>query len=423
MSSSEYKRKKAILAEIESKNSEYEKKSKQSPKVKEIATLDSVKKKKETKKKSTYKPMSMVYKELRESRKEKPNEGAFDDNYEQELIKSLFKDDNKKSKDTSEVQEPEQVVEEKPKKRTGEWDYTLDDEIKFFDPECSYELTGYKPITETKGLDFNPDWFTETSRIYDETGQYTEYPKGSKPYADFWDEQFERCKEGYEVNGYRITGDNYFFLNFYRMQTIVEGRIAGKGRNEKFPSFFAKQYEFFHYVEMAEKLHKDVTILKARGLGLSEQVASMLVRPYTTNRGYKSLLTAPDAPKLKSTKDKCWKQLNWLDMYTNGGMRHVRQKVNNDDCKRASKVNKEGTEFGWMSEINTVIADSADKIRGDRLDRLIYEEAGSNRILTESWIKSNALVELGGEHFGTRISLGTGWTTATYVSNNVWKIE
>lgn len=157
MSSSEYQRKKAMLAEIEAKNSEYEKKSKQPQKVKEIATLDSIKKKKETKKKSTYKPMSMVYKELRESRKEKPNEGAFDDNYEQELIKSLFKDDNKKSKDTSEVQEPEQVVEEKPKKRTGEWDYTLDDEIKFFDPECSYELTGYKPITETKGLDFNPD--------------------------------------------------------------------------------------------------------------------------------------------------------------------------------------------------------------------------------------------------------------------------
>lgn len=50
------------------------------------------------------------------------------------------------------------------------------------------------------------------------------------------------------------------------MQTVVEGRVAGKGRNESFPSFFAKQYEFFHYVEMAEKLHKDVGILKARGL-------------------------------------------------------------------------------------------------------------------------------------------------------------
>ena len=37
-----------------------------------------------------------------------------------------------------------------------------------------------------------------------------------------------------------------------------------------------------------------------------------------------------------------------------------------------------------MSEINSVIANTSDKIRGDRLDRLIYEESGSNKILTES---------------------------------------
>lgn len=33
-------------------------------------------------------------------------------------------------------------------------------------------------------------------------------------------------------------------------------------------------------------------------------------------------------------------------MNTQGGLRHVRQKINNDDRKRASKVNKEGTEYG-----------------------------------------------------------------------------
>lgn len=146
--------------------------------------------------------------------------------------------------------------------------------------------------------------------LYESTGKYTEYPQGTKPYNDYWTEQYTRCKEGYTVNGYRITGDHYFFLNFYRMQTIVEGRVAGKGRDEKFPSFFSKQYEFFHYVEMAEKLHKDVALLKARGLGMSEVVASLLVRPYTTNRGYKGLLTAPDEAKLKNTRKKCWKQLN-----------------------------------------------------------------------------------------------------------------
>lgn len=321
---------------------------------------------------------------------------------EDSLIQELFKD-VKVSEPVVEAVKEVEVVHKK-----GYWDYSIDDEIPFFDPECTYELTGYKPINETNGLDFDPEWFTEAARTYENTGKYTEYPQGSKPYADYWNEQYKRCKEGFEVNGYRLTGDNYFYLNFYRMQTIVEGRVAGTGRDEKFPSFFAKQYEFFHYVEMAEKLHKDVCILKARGLGLSEVVASLLVRPYTTNRKYKCLLTAPDSPKLDNTKDKCWMQLNWLDTNTGGGMRHVRQKVNNNDTKRATKVNKEGVEFGWGSEINTVVADSSDKIRGARIDRLVFEEAGSTKILTESWVKSNALVELGGEHFGTRIALGTG---------------
>lgn len=49
--------------------------------------------------------------------------------------------------------------------------------------------------------------------------------------------------EGYEVNGYRITGDHYYFLNFYRMETVPQEGQAGSGRNENFPNFFSKQYE------------------------------------------------------------------------------------------------------------------------------------------------------------------------------------
>lgn len=79
-------------------------------------------------------------------------------------------------------------------------------------------------------------------------------------------EQIDRCKNGYTVGRYRITGDHYFFLNFYRMETVVENAVSGAGRKEAFPSFLAKQYEFFHYVDMCEKLHKDVCILKARGI-------------------------------------------------------------------------------------------------------------------------------------------------------------
>ena len=79
-------------------------------------------------------------------------------------------------------------------------------------------------------------------------------------------EEIRRCKEGYSVGKYRITGDHYFFLNYYRMETVRENVVSGTGRQESFPGFLSKQYEFFHYVEMAEKLHKDACILKARGI-------------------------------------------------------------------------------------------------------------------------------------------------------------
>lgn len=335
---------------------------------------------------------------------------TFTENYEESLIKQLFEEKQKKleSIDTSILQEQEEKTWVHHKRNNAKWDVPIDEEIRYFDPELSYELTGYRPITMEQGLDFEIAPFKERATKYEATGKYTEYPAGTKPYNEFWKEEHRRCKEGFQVGKYRITGDHYFFLNYYRMQTILEGAVAGSGRNESFPGFLSKQYEFFHYVEMAEKLHKDVCILKARGLGLSEIVASLSVRPYTTNRGYNVMLTCAADIKLKPLKRKCWKQLDWLNANTQGGMRHVRQVLNNDDAKRASYLTKDGIELGSMSQITAVVADTSDKVRGDRLDRLIFEEAGSNKNLVDSWIKADALVALGGYHFGTRIALGTG---------------
>ena len=78
-------------------------------------------------------------------------------------------------------------------------------------------MTGYKPITADKGLDFNPDWFTVARDAYLRTGKYTEFRMHSKPYNDFWEEEYRRCREGYTVNGYTITGPNYYYLNYYQI--------------------------------------------------------------------------------------------------------------------------------------------------------------------------------------------------------------
>ena len=243
------------------------------------------------------------YAEIRKSMKEpEPQPISFSDRYEEELRKSLF--DNTDVTTIEEEQEVEIVIASHSKKG-GLWDVSIDEEIRYFDPTLSYELTKYRPIDEHNGLDFDPAPFMETATVYNETGRYTQYPPGSKLYNDFWNEQYDRCTNGYTVGKYRITGDHYFFINFYRMETINEGSKGGGGRTQRFPSFLSKQYEFFHYVEMAELLKKDVCILKARGLGLSEIVACLAVRPYITNRGYRSLLTCADSTKLEPLKNKC----------------------------------------------------------------------------------------------------------------------
>ena len=332
---------------------------------------------------------------------------TFSEKYEEELKRQLFeKTQSEVKEDVNDILNANTTI-HKPHP-DQKWDVPITEEIKYFDSELSYEITGYRPITMDKGLDFKPELFTIAADTYNKTGNYTQYPYGSKKYRTFWEEEFNRCINGYTVGKYHITGDNYFYLNYYRMDIIVEGSEGGQGRSESFPKFLSKQYEWFHYVEMASKLHLDVCALKARGVGWSEMTASMSVCPYTVKRKYKVLLTCIDDAKLTPLKNKCWFNLDWLNQHTGRGMRHVRLAVNNVDTKRATKKSADGTEYGWGSEIDSVIANTSDKIRGDRRDRLIYEEAGSNSILTESWIKGKALVELGGKHFGLRIALGTG---------------
>lgn len=140
----------------------------------------------------------------------------FDTTYEEELIKALFEEELKKKEERKEILELAESIPDKAKvhhERPGEeWDVPITEEIKYFDPELSYEVSGYRPLTMEKGLDFNPDDFREMAIIYETKGKYTEFPEGSKPWRDLGNREVERWKNGLTVGKYRITGDNYYYL-------------------------------------------------------------------------------------------------------------------------------------------------------------------------------------------------------------------
>lgn len=175
--------------------------------------------------------------------------------------------DETKLKSTIQKKEEKIIEEVKEQKSSFKWDVPLGTEIKYFDKDLSYELTGYIPINETSGLDFNPSWFTEARDTFNRTGHYCEYLYGSKAFRDFWKEQYVRCKYGYTYNGYTITGDHYYFLNFYQLKDLDNTEEAGSGRNLIFPDFMEGQYEWFHYLSLAKKLKMNACMMKAREAG------------------------------------------------------------------------------------------------------------------------------------------------------------
>lgn len=137
--------------------------------------------------------------------------------------------------------------------------------------------------------------------------------------------------------------------------------------------------------------------------------SSFSANPYTMIPNYRILVTAATKNHLDPTLLKIWFQLDWLNENTEGAFKRVRMVINTKTHKRASKKNKDLSEAGHMSEIEGMIVDEPDKLRGDRVQTLIYEEAGADPNLIKKWVKGEALITvLGGKRVGRRIAFGTG---------------
>lgn len=294
------------------------------------------------------------------------------------------------------------------------WDVKKEDPISYFDANLSYELTGYKPINKYRGLDFNPSWFTEARDTFVRTGHYTRFRRNSRSWRAFWKEQFIRCKYGMTSHGYTITGDHYYFLNFYRLKDLDNVEEAGMGRQEIFPNFLEGQYEWFHYLKLARKLRMNACMMKARGAGYSEIEASIISNSYNVIKGSINVCTAFAQTQLDKLLEKVWANINWLYYNTDGGMAHLSQAKNSNYLRRASHYEiRDGQkiEVGWGSQIQGIITDKPGKLRGDRTDILMFEECGLWPQFTKAYTQADALVGQIGRQWGLRLMGGTGGET------------
>lgn len=324
----------------------------------------------------------------------------------------LIVDEVKKKQQEEDTKEAKKLVDEYRIERSNDktyWDITRDMKIECFDPTLSYELTGYRPIDETHGLDFDPSWFTEVRETFLRTGRYCSYLPRSKRWDAFWKEQYTRCKYGMTSHGYTITGDNYFFLNFYQLPVVDMDKASGEGTNESFPVFFASQYMFFHYLQMCRVLHKNAALMKARSIGFSEINASLAARLYTTIKRSRTMITCFKDTYLNGTFSKLDHALTFINTNADGFFKpRLTDKALEKKSGYQVKIDGQFTDFGWRSVVIGINGSKPSNIRGDRVDLLIYDEAGSWPDLTTAVVQGQELCEVQGVPRGIMLFGGTG---------------
>ncbi len=266
-----------------------------------------------------------------------------------------------------------------------------------------------------------------TARLhYKDYGVYTKFPKGSRSYRKFWDEEKRRCLEGYNPGFDYIPGYFYFYLNYCPIQIVVprknseglllyneDGTIQGD-RIEDFPKVWDGDYQYFHYLEEAEKAGKHGVVLKTRGRGYSFKGGSMLNRNYFLEPRSKSYAIA--SAKEYLIKDgvltKAWENMSFIDQHTAWSKR--RHGADLPMHKRASyKINQDGvdTEKGYLSEIiGVTIGNDPNRARGKRGKLILWEEAGKLPGLLQAWNIARSSLEQGKVVYGLMVAFGTGGT-------------
>ena len=111
--------------------------------------------------------------------------------------------------------------------------------------------------------------YSPAAQNYLEVGFYTDAIPGTKEYYHYWDEQKERCTQGY----LDITGYHYFYLNFCPIDRVVDELLADgtkiARRDRTFPAFYDGDHHYFTAVDEARKTNKHLVVLKARRKGFS----------------------------------------------------------------------------------------------------------------------------------------------------------
>lgn len=257
--------------------------------------------------------------------------------------------------------------------------------------------------------------FSPAAAHFMEFGYYTDAIPETKAYYDYWDMEKYRCLYGYEVNGIKISGYHYFYLNYCIIDRAVEEKLEdGSIRNKRertFPAFYDGDYEYFTAVDKCRKEDRHMVVLKARRKGFSYKAGSMMARNYFLVKNSKNFVFASDKQYLigDGILSKTWDLLSFIDDNTAWTQPRLKDQELHKQAGYKKKVNGADVTLGMKSQIIGVsLKDDPDKVRGKAGELIFFEESGSFSGLLKAWEIAMPTMMQGSKTLGTMIAFGTG---------------
>lgn len=270
----------------------------------------------------------------------------------------------------------------------------------------------------------NSDKFRQAAIFFQEHGRYTNAPRGTTDYIQYWEQETNRCLNGYVADdGDSITGYHYFYLNYSPIMKLEEKEYIDRYGNVRrkrervlsFPDFWDYDYYYFNAIEQAEQEGKHMATLKCRQRGYSFKGASMLVRNYELIPGSKNFAVASEQKFLvgDGLLTKAWQIMDFVDKHTEWS----KQRLTSTRMERVSgfKITDEfgkQTEQGYLSSITGItLKNDPERLRGTRGKLVLFEEGGKFPNLETAWrIEQPAVETDDGVAFGLLCLFGTGGT-------------
>lgn len=225
-------------------------------------------------------------------------------------------------------------------------------------------------------------------------------------YQEFWDQQIERCKNGYKPRGLdAISGKHYYYLNFYK----ILGSSGEKGGRKTLiaPWYRDMDKEYFDLFETCKDEEKGMIVIKARDKGFSYMNSGILAQEFT----FYPFNEIGIAAGLQVTADSFFGKVKNGLFNQEPIFRHSILKDADALLKSGyKKKNKDGkwNVGGFQSSIHCRTMSNPEVFKGERLSVMVFEEAGEFKELLNAYMSSKACFMDGNVQYGVPIIGGTG---------------